>query len=369
MYCLENQNVVMLLTHWGRVTHMYTSVNKPLFVQIYFWTHAGLLSNGPLRTNFSEIRIKTPRFSFNKFHSKTSSAKRRPFCFNLMLTTHSLPCNTLIHDVTATQKMFKLWIDALILNHLPYACIHAMYQPHLYSLHLTWTYSYLLKPSRTYCFKHIHSWSQHLNKYYFSTPSQSYSLNSLIVYAQSIDFVHSIHHEFLNTIHPNLIHSIPPKVIQSQSYIFIYIHIYIYSTHCFLINSCHYDLVEPITMLFCLIYLIYTQITKFMGPTPPGSCRPQMGQMVASGTFAIRVHFMFRPSQSFIFMDLIQSIVILLAQSINPVYSTHHYQYNPSRSYLLNPAYIPDGLSEWIHNLINTIHKAWPLNLSFFVTP
>ena len=41
-------------------------------------------------------------------------------------------------------------------------------------------------------------------------------------------------------------------------------------------------------------YVIFTQIAKFMGPTwgPPGSCRPQMGPMLAhescyQGNFAV----------------------------------------------------------------------------------
>ena len=42
-------------------------------------TH-GLLSIGPIGTNFSETLIKMQNFSFMKMHLKISSAKWRPFC-------------------------------------------------------------------------------------------------------------------------------------------------------------------------------------------------------------------------------------------------------------------------------------------------
>ena len=45
--------------------------------QAVTWTNTGLLSIGPLGTNFSEMRID---FSFTKTHLKMSSAKWRPFC-------------------------------------------------------------------------------------------------------------------------------------------------------------------------------------------------------------------------------------------------------------------------------------------------
>ena len=64
-----------LLTHWGRVTHICVTklttigpVNKLLHVrrQTITWTSAGLLSTGPLRTNFSVIKIQLPTFSLKK---------------------------------------------------------------------------------------------------------------------------------------------------------------------------------------------------------------------------------------------------------------------------------------------------------------
>ena len=43
--------------------------------QAITWTNAGLLLIGLLGTNFSEIRIGIPSFSFKKMHLKLSSAK------------------------------------------------------------------------------------------------------------------------------------------------------------------------------------------------------------------------------------------------------------------------------------------------------
>ena len=54
---------------------------SPVRHQAITWTHADLLSIRPLETNFSEIWIKIPNFSFKKMHLKMSSAQKwRPFC-------------------------------------------------------------------------------------------------------------------------------------------------------------------------------------------------------------------------------------------------------------------------------------------------
>ena len=65
---------------------IYTSENRinigsdnglsPIRRQAIIWTNAGLLSIGPLGTNFSEVLIKIQ----NWMHLKMSSAKWRPFC-------------------------------------------------------------------------------------------------------------------------------------------------------------------------------------------------------------------------------------------------------------------------------------------------
>ena len=95
---LLSQNAVfVILTHWGRVTHI--CVGKLTIIgsdnglspdrrQAIIWTNAGLLFIGPLGTNFSEILIEILTFSFKKMHLKLSSAKRRPFCPGLNVLTH-----------------------------------------------------------------------------------------------------------------------------------------------------------------------------------------------------------------------------------------------------------------------------------------
>ena len=82
----------VFLTHWGRVTLMCVcnlfivgSDNglSPGRRQAIIWTNAGILLNGPLGTNFSEILIEIPTFSFNKMHFKVLCAKWRSFCLSL----------------------------------------------------------------------------------------------------------------------------------------------------------------------------------------------------------------------------------------------------------------------------------------------
>ena len=72
------------LAHWGRVTHIcagkLTIIGSdnglsPGRRQAIILTNAGILSIGPLRTNFNEILIGNQTFSFKKMHLKMSSAK------------------------------------------------------------------------------------------------------------------------------------------------------------------------------------------------------------------------------------------------------------------------------------------------------
>ena len=88
--CLDDD--LNMLTHWGRVTHI--CVGKLTIIgldnglspgrrQAIIWTNAGILSIGPLGTNFNEISIGIQTFSFKKMHLKVSSAKWRPFCLGL----------------------------------------------------------------------------------------------------------------------------------------------------------------------------------------------------------------------------------------------------------------------------------------------
>ena len=86
------------LTHWGRVTHI--CVSKLIIIGSYnglspgrrqaiICTNSGILLIGTLGTNFSEILIKSRKFSFKKMGLKVSSAKWRPFCLGLNVLTRS----------------------------------------------------------------------------------------------------------------------------------------------------------------------------------------------------------------------------------------------------------------------------------------
>ena len=82
----------MMLTHWGRVTHIcvgkldiIVSDNglSPDRREAIIWTNAGMLLIGPSGTSVSEIPIAIHTFSFMKMHFKMSSGKWRPFCLGL----------------------------------------------------------------------------------------------------------------------------------------------------------------------------------------------------------------------------------------------------------------------------------------------
>ena len=82
----------MLLTHWGRATHICISKLTTIGLdndlspgrrQAIIWTIAGILLIGPLGTNFSEILIGIQTFSFNKMHLKMASVKWRSSCLGL----------------------------------------------------------------------------------------------------------------------------------------------------------------------------------------------------------------------------------------------------------------------------------------------
>ena len=86
------QDVVVILTHWGRVTHIcvsdLTSIGSdnglsPGWRQTIIRTDAGILLIGPLATKFSENLIRIQTFSFKKMHLKMSSTKLRLFCLGL----------------------------------------------------------------------------------------------------------------------------------------------------------------------------------------------------------------------------------------------------------------------------------------------
>ena len=65
------------LTHWGRVTHIHVSKLtiigsdnglSPGRHQAIIWTNAGILLIRTIETNFNEILISIPTFSFKKMH-------------------------------------------------------------------------------------------------------------------------------------------------------------------------------------------------------------------------------------------------------------------------------------------------------------
>ena len=83
---------LIVLTHWGRVTHI--CINKLAIIgsdnglspgrrQTIIWTNAGILLIKPLGTNVNEMLIAILTFSFMKMHLKVSSGKCRPFCLGL----------------------------------------------------------------------------------------------------------------------------------------------------------------------------------------------------------------------------------------------------------------------------------------------
>ena len=86
VYCMY---MYVMLTHWGRVTHICVgkltiigsdnglSPGRRLAI---IWNNAGILSIGPLGKNFNDILIRIQIFSFKKLRFKLSSAKWRQFC-------------------------------------------------------------------------------------------------------------------------------------------------------------------------------------------------------------------------------------------------------------------------------------------------
>ena len=86
----------MVITHWGRVTHIrvskLTTIGSdnglsPVRRQAIIWTNAIILLIGPLGTNFSETLIEIYAFSFNNMQLKISSGKWPPFCLGLNVLT------------------------------------------------------------------------------------------------------------------------------------------------------------------------------------------------------------------------------------------------------------------------------------------
>ena len=88
----KSDGTAMMLTHWGRVTHICVSKLtiigsdnglSPGWRQAIIWTSAGILLIGSLGTNVSEVLIGIKTFLFKKMQLKISSAKWRLFCLGL----------------------------------------------------------------------------------------------------------------------------------------------------------------------------------------------------------------------------------------------------------------------------------------------
>ena len=106
-----------LLTRWGRVTHIcignLTIIGpdnglSPGGRQAIIWTNAGILSIGPLGTNFSEILAEIITFSFKKMYLKVSSVKWRPFCLGLNVLTLQVPVLCIYRTQTLTSLCLYL---------------------------------------------------------------------------------------------------------------------------------------------------------------------------------------------------------------------------------------------------------------------
>ena len=96
----------VLLTHWGRVTHICVSKltvigsdndMSPVQRQAIIWTNAGILLIRALGTNFSEILGEIHSFSFSKIHLKMPSAKWRLFGLGLNELTRLVDISTNHH--------------------------------------------------------------------------------------------------------------------------------------------------------------------------------------------------------------------------------------------------------------------------------
>ena len=84
----QSHSTCVCITHWRRVTHICVGNTtiigsdnglSPGRRQAIIWTNAGILSIGPLGTNFGDNLIEIHVSSFKKMHLKMSSGKWRPF--------------------------------------------------------------------------------------------------------------------------------------------------------------------------------------------------------------------------------------------------------------------------------------------------
>ena len=117
VFCLWR---VLILTHWGRVTHICVSKLtiigsdnglSPGRCQAINWTNAGILLIGPLGASFSESLVGIDTFSFKKMPLKTSSEKWLPFCLGLnVLNNQKFVCIHHSHITSFLNQFFYMII-------------------------------------------------------------------------------------------------------------------------------------------------------------------------------------------------------------------------------------------------------------------
>ena len=120
-YLIEVWMIIVLLIHWGRVTHICISELtiigsdnglSPGHCQAIIWNNAWLLLIEPLGTNVSEISIGIQTFTFKKMHLNMSSAKWYPFCLGLnvlMLSLSGMVYNKESNDIRPMFELCYLW--------------------------------------------------------------------------------------------------------------------------------------------------------------------------------------------------------------------------------------------------------------------
>ena len=98
--------------------------------QAIIWTIAGILSIGPLGTNFNEISKGIQTFSFKKMHFKMSSVKWRPFCLGLnglktlwLLMSKGYTCNCPVSLLWNLVMGFMQHIMSMFIIYSWYFCL------------------------------------------------------------------------------------------------------------------------------------------------------------------------------------------------------------------------------------------------------
>ena len=116
----EAQRLLILKTHWSRVTHIcvgnLTIIGSDIGLsphrhQAIIWTNAGLLLIRHVGTNFGEISNEILTFSFKKMRLKRPSAKWRPFCLGLNVLNVDPDC------IQNPNMVIIEFVDVIMLDH------------------------------------------------------------------------------------------------------------------------------------------------------------------------------------------------------------------------------------------------------------